>query len=51
MPVVAETNDGDALSTAQHANSAARLSCYYRKKEGLPDDVDALEVEDNELRF
>ena len=34
-----------------HTNLAKRLSQYYRKREGLADDVDDIEVEDDELRF
>ena len=51
MPDVSATDDGDALATVAHTNSAKRLSRYYRKREGLADDVDAIEVEDGELRF
>ena len=51
MPEVSATNDGDALSTVGHKILAKRLSWYYRKKEELADDVDAIEVEDDELRF
>ena len=51
MPEVSATDDGDALSTVLHTNSAKRLSRFYRKQEGLADDVDAIEVEGGELRF
>ena len=51
MPEVSATDDDDDLPTVTHTNLAKRLSWYYRVKEGLADEVDAIEVEDGELQF